>query len=70
MAPSPMRLVAEIAPDSEEGPVAIELGPDRDLALPAGPIPPLGTTFTIDRRLAGTLSDSPPAPRRTRWRTR
>jgi hypothetical protein len=48
-----MRLVAEIAPDAEEGPVAIELGPDRDLALPAGPIPPLGTTFTIDRRPAG-----------------
>jgi len=51
--PSPMRIVAEIAPDSEEGPVAIELGPDRDVGLPGGPIAPLGTTFTIDRRLAG-----------------
>jgi len=48
-----MRIVAEIAPDAEEGPVAIELGPERDVGLPAGPIAPLGTTFTIDRRLAG-----------------
>jgi catechol 2,3-dioxygenase-like lactoylglutathione lyase family enzyme len=51
--PSPMRIVAEIAPDADEGPVAIELGPGRDLGLPAGPIPSLGTTFTIDRRLIG-----------------
>ena len=50
--PSPMRIVAEIAPDADEGPVAIELGPDRDPSLPSGPIPPLGTTFTIDRRQA------------------
>jgi methylmalonyl-CoA/ethylmalonyl-CoA epimerase len=50
--PSPMRIVAEIAPDADEGPVAIELGPDRDPGLRPGPIPPLGTTFTIDRRLA------------------
>lgn len=52
---SPMRLAVEVAPDAEEGPVAIELGPERtDLAttLPAGPIAPLGTTFTIDRRTA------------------
>ena len=49
---SAMRIVAEIAPDADEGPVAIELGPDRDPGLPPGPIPPLGTTFTIDRRLA------------------
>jgi methylmalonyl-CoA/ethylmalonyl-CoA epimerase len=50
--PSPMRIVAEIAADAEEGPVAIELDPDRDAGLPLGPIPPLGTAFTIDRRLA------------------
>ena len=50
--PSAMRIVAEIAPDADEGPVAIELDPDRDVGLPLGPIPPLGTTFTIDRRLA------------------
>jgi len=48
-----MRIVAEIAPDSEEGPVGIELGQDPDVELPPGPIAPLGTTFTIDRRLAG-----------------
>ena len=42
---SPMRLVVEVVPDAEEGPVAIELGPERDLALPAGPVPLLGTTF-------------------------
>jgi len=51
-APSPMRIVAEIAPDAEEGPVAIELAPERDAGLPPGPISPLGTTFTIDRCLA------------------
>lgn len=50
---SPMRIVAEIAPDAEEGPVAIELGPEPVVPLPPGPIPALGTTFVIDRRLAG-----------------
>jgi hypothetical protein len=49
--PSPMRVVAEIASDAEEGPVAIELDPDRDVGLCRGPIPLLGTVFTIDRRL-------------------
>ena len=47
---SPMRIVAEIAPDSEEGPVAIDLAPGRDLELPAGPVDPLGTAFRVDRR--------------------
>jgi catechol 2,3-dioxygenase-like lactoylglutathione lyase family enzyme len=47
---SPMRIVAEIAPGSEEGPVAIDLGPGRDVGLPAGPIEPLGTTFRVDAR--------------------
>jgi methylmalonyl-CoA/ethylmalonyl-CoA epimerase len=47
---SPMRIVVEIASDGEEGPEAIELGPTPEVALPAGPIAPLGTTFVIDRR--------------------
>ena len=45
---SPMRIVAEIAPDSEEGPVAMDLAPGRDPGLPAGPVPPLGAAFRID----------------------
>ena len=47
---SPMRIVAEIAPDLEEGPVAIDLGPGRDPGLPAGPVEPLGTAFRVDAR--------------------
>jgi hypothetical protein len=47
-----MRIVAEITLDAEEGPVAIDLGPEPHVALPRGPIPALGTTFVIDRRLA------------------
>lgn len=47
---SPMRIVAEIAPDLEEGPVAIDLEPGRDLGLPGGSVDPLGTTFRIDTR--------------------
>ena len=47
---SPMRIVAEIAPDLEEGPVAIDLGPGRDPGLPAGPVAPLGTAFRVDTR--------------------
>jgi methylmalonyl-CoA/ethylmalonyl-CoA epimerase len=47
---SPMRIVAEIAPDAEEGPVAIDLAPGRDVGLPAGPVPPLGTAFHVDTR--------------------
>ena len=45
---SPMRIVAEIVPDSEEGPLAIDLEPGRDVGLPAGPIEPLGTVFQVD----------------------
>ena len=47
---SPMRIVAEIAPDLEEGPLAIDLRPGRDLGLPAGPVEPVGTAFRIDTR--------------------
>jgi methylmalonyl-CoA/ethylmalonyl-CoA epimerase len=47
---SPMRIVAEIAPGSEEGPAAIDLGPGRDLGLPARPVDPLGTAFRVDVR--------------------
>jgi hypothetical protein len=45
-----MRIVAEVVPDSEEGPVAIDLGPGRELGLPAGAVEPLGTTFRVDTR--------------------
>jgi hypothetical protein len=48
---SPMRIVAEIQPDAEEGPLAIELAPDPPPpALPPGPVPPLGAVFLVDRR--------------------
>ena len=49
---SPMRIVAEIAPDADEGPLAIELGPEPPLraGLPPGPVPRLGTVFLVDRR--------------------
>lgn len=47
---SPMRIVAEIAPDSEEGPVAIDLAPGQDSGLPAGPAPLLGAAFRVDTR--------------------
>jgi methylmalonyl-CoA/ethylmalonyl-CoA epimerase len=45
---SPMRIVALIVPDAEEGPVAIDLGPGRDLGLPRGSVEPLGTVFRVD----------------------
>jgi hypothetical protein len=47
---SPMRIVAEIAPDGEEGSLAIDLAPGRDVGLPDGPVGPLGTAFRIDTR--------------------
>jgi methylmalonyl-CoA/ethylmalonyl-CoA epimerase len=47
---SPMRIVAEIAPASEEGPVAIDLAPGRERGLPAGPVPLLGAVFRVDTR--------------------
>jgi catechol 2,3-dioxygenase-like lactoylglutathione lyase family enzyme len=45
---SPLRIVVAIAPDSEEGPVAIDLAPGRDPGLPTGPVASLGTVFRID----------------------
>ena len=48
---SPMRIVTEIQPDAEEGPLAIELAPGPPPpALPPGPVPPLGTVFLVDQR--------------------
>jgi len=49
---SPMRIVAEIAPAAEEGPMAIELGPEPAVpgGLPSGPVRPLGAVFVVDRR--------------------
>jgi catechol 2,3-dioxygenase-like lactoylglutathione lyase family enzyme len=47
--PSPMHVAVEIAPDADEGPVAIELGPaphaGPHAGLPSGPVPPLGVAF-------------------------
>jgi hypothetical protein len=49
---SPMRLVVEIDPTGEEGPLAIEYTAKRAVALPDGPHPVLGTRFTrIEDRL-------------------
>jgi methylmalonyl-CoA/ethylmalonyl-CoA epimerase len=48
---SPMRIVAEVVPEAEEGPVAIELGSDLPALgapLPPGPVPRLGTVFRVD----------------------
>jgi hypothetical protein len=42
---SPMRLVVEIDPAAEEGPLAIEYASARRVALPAGPHPILGARF-------------------------
>jgi methylmalonyl-CoA/ethylmalonyl-CoA epimerase len=42
---SPMRLIVEIDPARDEGPVAIELTGDRAVALPDGPHPLLGTVL-------------------------
>ncbi len=46
---SPMRIVVDVAPDAEEGPTVIEIGPTPAVALPPGPIAPLGTTFVVVR---------------------
>lgn len=43
--PSPMRLVVEIDPAADEGPLTIDLAADFAVALPAGPHPVLGATF-------------------------
>ena len=42
---SPMRLIVEVDPARDEGPVAIEFTSDRAVALPDGPHPLLGTAF-------------------------
>lgn len=42
---SPMRLVVELDPRGDEGPLALEVASPRPLALPAGPHPVLGATF-------------------------
>jgi catechol 2,3-dioxygenase-like lactoylglutathione lyase family enzyme len=46
---SPMRLAVEIAPDAEEGPLAIEFTTARLVALPRAPVPELGTVFRRSR---------------------
>jgi methylmalonyl-CoA/ethylmalonyl-CoA epimerase len=46
---SPMRIVAELVADAEEGPVAIDLGTPLPVAPPpAGPVPRLGAVFRVD----------------------
>ncbi|HEX2501104.1 MAG TPA: VOC family protein [Methylomirabilota bacterium] len=49
---SSMRIVSEIAPDSEEGPIAIDLAPGGDPGLAAGPVAPLGAAFRVDTHTA------------------
>jgi len=44
---SPMRIVVEIDPAREEGPLAIELASRHALVLPAGPHPLFGATFVL-----------------------
>ena len=46
---SPMVLTIDVDPSGAEGPVAIELAATRPVALPAGPVPELGTTFRLTR---------------------
>jgi methylmalonyl-CoA/ethylmalonyl-CoA epimerase len=53
---SPMRIVTEVRPDAEEGPVAIDLGPAPSgpgVPVPSGPVSPLGTVFRVDPGPAG-----------------
>lgn len=50
---SPMRLVVEVSPRGDEGPVAIEIASTRPIDLPVGPHPVLGAAFARrGRRLA------------------
>lgn len=42
---SPMRLVVEIDPAAQDGPLAIEYATDREIALPDRPHPVLGARF-------------------------
>jgi len=46
---SPMRLTVEIAPDAEEGPLAIEYASARVVDLPERPVPALGAVFRRSR---------------------
>jgi methylmalonyl-CoA/ethylmalonyl-CoA epimerase len=50
---APMRVAVEIAPGADEGPVAVELGPEPPVTLPPGPVARLGTAFVVDARAAG-----------------
>lgn len=50
---SPLRLVVEIDPAADEGPVAIEIASDRAVDLPSGKHPVVGATFV---RRSPTLS--------------
>jgi hypothetical protein len=43
---SPMRLVVELDPRGDEGPLALEFVSARRVPLPAGPHPILGVTLT------------------------
>ena len=42
-------LTIDVDPSGVEGPVAIELAATRPVALPAGPVPELRTTFRLTR---------------------
>ena len=44
-----MRLAVEIAPDAEEGPLAIEYASARAVDLADSPVPALGTAFRRSR---------------------
>jgi catechol 2,3-dioxygenase-like lactoylglutathione lyase family enzyme len=46
---SPMRLAVEIAPDVDEGPLAIEYASTHAVALEETPVPVLGTSFRRSR---------------------
>jgi hypothetical protein len=43
---SPMRLVVELSPRGDEGPLALEFASPRRLSLPSGPHPVLGVSLT------------------------
>jgi methylmalonyl-CoA/ethylmalonyl-CoA epimerase len=45
---SPMRLAVEVAPEADEGPVAVEIQSPRPLPLPEGPHPVLGVALLRD----------------------
>jgi catechol 2,3-dioxygenase-like lactoylglutathione lyase family enzyme len=51
---SPMRLVVELSPGGEEGPLAIEIASTRPVDLPRGPVPQLGAVFTLRGDASGS----------------